>query len=691
MSFGLRRKTRPAALETAVRHAADEGVTLIAAAGNEGRSVTYDDYYYYPAALEGVMAVGSVTKSQYSRTEGNVPAYSSFTNRLTSAASSYVGKSFFYVPGEDLLTTAKGNTYQTFTGTSASAAVFSGMMASLMSVSRAADGIEPRAALVTSSGAYGSVSYHRFSTAAQNLKNGSLMDAWWVGDYNQPSILRGSVELSGTLMDPSYQMRAVRVELVRPDGTIDNLYEAQRSADAPQQHVTFSINTGRYDDGDYTYHVIATYADGASQDVSADGTPRDPSADGTTRDAEMMLAEVSFRIDNRGKNYLLSAVDNGEPLIGAQVTLYAADGSVVQTGQTDSLGNFPVNAAEADKGGMIATVQGEEHLFVYELETHPRGNAYTLSGNASTLTVTASTKTLAKVKNASLLLMLSGGQAMEIATIAGSSTSGSFCTNMPLTFTVKGDAVALSREFSLADGDKVWNLDEELSTDVTLTLDSAFTDASGIRLLIGDNAYELPKEGGSVVTVPGKYDVAAIVYRQNSEDGSDKADYFKIALGQQNLTKNTTLAIGASVKAELTLEKGDVKQNEDQLVTLRFSDSEGRPITDVGSFYTLEDGTESYGSTLSSYSLRLNRAGEDGTWEDLDSQYVEWRRQDDAFVTTLSTSMMDNATGTYRMRPHSYQPWPFTFGDRDWHTFQVTAEETSPSARVNFRFNNYNG
>lgn len=671
MSFGIRTKTRPAALETAVRHAVDENVTVIAAAGNEGRYVTYDDYHYYPAALEGVMAVGSVTKSQYSRYYGYVPSYSGFTNRLSSAASSYVGKSFFYAPGEDLYTTQKNNGYGLFTGTSASAAVFSGMMASLMSVSRATDGIEPRAALVTSSGAYGSVRYHRFSTAAQNLKNGSLMDAWWVGDYNQPSILRGSVELSGTLMDPSYQMSAVRVELVKPDEEIVRLYEAERSADSPQQNVTFSINTNEYADGDYAYHVIATYADGSSQDN------------------EIMLADVSFRIDNEGENYLLSALEDGEPIIGAQVRLFDGSGSLVQDGLTDRFGNFAVNAAKADKGGMTAMVQGEEHLFLYELETHPRGNAYTLPGEPTTLTVTASAETLAKVQDASLLLTLPSGETTELASLTSGSTSVSLCTNMPLTFTVKGDTISLSREFSLADGDKVWNLDGELAAATTLTLHSAFEDATGIRLHIGGNSYRLPKEGGSVVTVPGKYDVTAMVYRQESED-SGEADYFEIDFGRQDLTESAALRIGASVKAELTLEKGDVKQNEDQLVSLRLRDSEGNAITDVGGMYNLDDEYESSYSHINSYSLRIHRAGEGDSWEDLDSQYVEWSRQGDAVVTTLSTSMMDNEIGTYRIRPYSYQPWPFTFDDGDWRTFKVSAEETRPAARVNFKFKNFN-
>lgn len=49
MSFGLRTKTRPAALEAAVNHAVEQDVMVIAAAGNEGRSVTYENYHFCAA------------------------------------------------------------------------------------------------------------------------------------------------------------------------------------------------------------------------------------------------------------------------------------------------------------------------------------------------------------------------------------------------------------------------------------------------------------------------------------------------------------------------------------------------------------------------------------------------------------------------------------------------------------------
>ncbi|MBQ1412620.1 MAG: S8 family serine peptidase, partial [Clostridia bacterium] len=233
MSFGLRRQSRPAALEAAVNHAVDKGVTLIAAAGNEGRYVSYENYHYYPAALEGVLAVGSLTKSSYVRYSGYIPSYSSFTNRINT--SSDVGKTFFYVAGENLLTTAKGNTYDTFTGTSASAAVFSGMMASLMSVSRAIDGVEPQAVVTTTNGGgYYSyrVSYHSFSVAASNLRSGRVMDAWWINDAHFPTLVRNSVEFSGTLMDPSYQMSGVRAVLIDGDDQVTELDAVPRVADS---------------------------------------------------------------------------------------------------------------------------------------------------------------------------------------------------------------------------------------------------------------------------------------------------------------------------------------------------------------------------------------------------------------------------------------------------------------------------
>ena len=673
MSFGMRRSTRPAALEAAVRHAAEQGVMLIAAAGNEGRYVNYEDYHYYPAALDGVMAVGSLTKSVYSRYYGTVPAYSSFTNRLNVGyGETPVGKSFFYTSGEDLLTTAKGNRYETFTGTSASAAVFSGMVASLLSVSRATEGIDPRAAITTSSARYGSVLYHRFDTAAQNMKNGRSTDAWWSWDTYQPYILRGSVDIAGTLNDPSYTMSAVRAVLVDSNGETTELASLPRTADKAQQPVSFTLDTEEKNDGEVTLRIIGTYA-----------APSSP------EESEVTLYNYYFTIDNHGSNYLLSAIEDDEPLVGTTVCLYSSE--FAQDGRTDSLGNFAVNAAEADKGGMVALVEGEENLFVWSLETHPRHNAYILRGEPSTLTVTASAEALAKVQDAPLLLVLPDGSTRELAEITGESVQTSLCTNMPLTFLVRNGTVTLSKEISLADGSKTWNLDETLAASTTLKVQSACADASGLLVHTGENTSRLPAEGGEIILPPEEYDVTVDVYQQDDPESS-YATGFTVNFGKVDLTSDRTLSVGDAVQAAFTLVRNSIVQNETLDVAVTFKDSLGHEVSDITNISNIDDPdyTVIY-SSIGNYSLHLERKQEDESWEDLDSQFIEWERTDSMFTASVSTSLFNNVPGEYRARLNCQNNWPIDLSESEWHPFTVTAEESRPSARVNFIFKNENG
>ena len=672
MSFGMRRSTRPAALESAVRHAAEKGVMLIAAAGNEGRYVSYEDYHYYPAATDGVLAVGSLTKSVYSRYYGTVPSYSSFTNRMTGGYSdSPVGKRFFYTSGENLLTTAKGNSYGNFTGTSASAAVFSGMMASLMSVSRAIDGIDPRAAITTTSARYGSVEYQRFDTAANNMKNGKSIDPWWNSDTYQPYILRGSVQIAGFLNDSSCKISAVRAVLEDSDGQATELVSLPRSVDVAQQPVSFTLDTAEKNDGEYTLKIIGTFASPSSPEES-----------------ETTLHEYSFLIDNHGSNYLLSAIEDDEPQVGASVIIFKSDGEVAQSNRTDSLGNYAVNAAEADKGGMVAVVEGQEHLFVWSLEPHPRGNAYTLRGEPSTLTVTASAQALARLQDASLLLVMPDGQTREMADISGESLQVSLCTNMPLTFMVRNDTVTLTKEVSLADGSKTWSLDDSLAEASALKVQSAFADATGLIVHAGGNSFRLPASGGEVILPPQKYDVTLDVYKQSDPEDSS-ASGFTVNFGKVDLTADHTLSVGDAVEAQFTLVRDSIVQNEPIAVTVTFKDSLGNEVSDVTYGSNLDDPEyTTFHSSVNSYSLHLEHKQDDGTWEDLDSQFVEWVRKDAGFASEMSTSLLNNMPGDYRVRLNCQNNWPVDLSESEWHPFTLTAEESRPSALVNFIFKN---
>lgn len=109
MSFGI--DTPSQALHTAIRRAVEAGCTVVAAAGNDGRSQSVD----YPAAYNEVIAVGAVDEYD------NLAWFSSRGPEVTLVA-----------PGNKVLSTAIGSRYLRLNGTSMAAAHVSGAIALLL-------------------------------------------------------------------------------------------------------------------------------------------------------------------------------------------------------------------------------------------------------------------------------------------------------------------------------------------------------------------------------------------------------------------------------------------------------------------------------------------------------------------------------------------------------------------------------
>lgn len=93
--------------QQAILEAVSKGITVVVAAGNEGRSI-----YAYPASYDGVISVGSVS------TNLNVSSFSNFNNKVDLVA-----------PGESILTTSLDNSYSYMNGTSFSAPMVAGVVA----------------------------------------------------------------------------------------------------------------------------------------------------------------------------------------------------------------------------------------------------------------------------------------------------------------------------------------------------------------------------------------------------------------------------------------------------------------------------------------------------------------------------------------------------------------------------------
>lgn len=107
ISFGY--QTENTNLKNAIDRAVDEGIIIVAAAGN-----TYGFGVDYPAKYENVLSISSVNKE---------------LKRPSSAAR---GKIDFVAPGVDILTTNSHGSYSYFTGTSYATAYATGMIALML-------------------------------------------------------------------------------------------------------------------------------------------------------------------------------------------------------------------------------------------------------------------------------------------------------------------------------------------------------------------------------------------------------------------------------------------------------------------------------------------------------------------------------------------------------------------------------
>ena len=115
LSLGLQNKST--ALEEAVNYAVSKGVLLVASVGNDSNSA-----FYYPASYDSVIGVGSVNSS-----------------KVRSGFSNYNNSVFVTAPGENIIGLSIKGGYVINSGTSFSAPVVTGIIATMFSIDNSLD------------------------------------------------------------------------------------------------------------------------------------------------------------------------------------------------------------------------------------------------------------------------------------------------------------------------------------------------------------------------------------------------------------------------------------------------------------------------------------------------------------------------------------------------------------------------
>ena len=654
LSFGQTLRSVPSAMQTAVLHAVEQGVIVVAAAGNDGEYYKADDYSYYPAVLDGVLPVGSTAKALGS-SYGNYNNYvqrAEFSNMPS--YESECGKTFFYTPGEDLLTTSAGNSYEEFSGTSASAALLSGMLAALKSCADATGqpGVENYLSYCKYS-YLGGLYYQDYKYMADALVAGYTSgDVRFDFDAHLPRTLRGTVVLSGILNDPACRYRSVSLffegQLV---GTVAR-------TDGAKQYLSFTMDTTAFEDGYYYSNQIALMG------MLEDGTE------------EEIDHGRGFDIANNSECCVVKITSGGAPLVGAKGWLFRS--GTTEEYRTNGQGEIDLSAKDADGSSRLLVV-GEGLLVWRSLAPYPAGNRYSFGNDPALLTICCTGEILAAVDGGVIYATMPDGARYEVGTVNGERTELWVDTDSAIDLTVCGEGAILSATVDLSGDDVVWDLDNAGLATVTLTHDGQ-APAEGTEgpvrflglALGGFGELRFAAEGGSILVSPGEYAVTGYVYWW---DGTYYSLYAEVDLGIRQVTEEgLALVLGSGIPvASVAVSPETVIEGKKAVFTVSLSDSCGNPVTGMGCSDDLCSYREKYGNA----SLYV---------EEYDAENDMWSQIGQAYLYTVpgSISVEANVLGTRPgQRRVTFSGTDFFMGMADGVTeFAVVPQETRPAATV---------
>lgn len=354
LSLGGRLPDFPLTLADAVKYAQDNGVLVIAAAGNDGKSIEG----FYPACLPGVISVGAT---------GN--------DHLPVAFSNYGAR--LMAPGVDVISTLPGDNYGAMSGTSMAAPFVSGIAGILYSVFPNKTSSQIAAALEKGRKEFRyNYHYHGWYLdwdsswvanahgALDQLNSGVyIYDGLTIIQPEDDSINSGMMDIVTQVTNPDNVAKVVFTLINDQDdrAVVGTVYDTKQSG-----IYTLSFDTATVPNGQY--RLKAESYDGSEQALSSD--------------------DIAVTIANQQQSGLVISVKkpDGSAAAGANVTVHHLMREVVDgktyiqyedvTGhkqKADMQGRLIINGANATDGNdyLITACGTEPNYFYYKIVRAP--------------------------------------------------------------------------------------------------------------------------------------------------------------------------------------------------------------------------------------------------------------------------------------------------------------------------------
>lgn len=333
LSLGSRLPDYPQTLAEAVEYASSKGVLLVAASGNEGKTISS----FYPASLPGVISVGA------SGPEHTEPY---FSNRNAD----------FLAPGVDIVSTLPQDQYGSLTGTSMSCAYAAGVASLLIST------YEPYtmpefSEMILSSKKQFTVNYTVYDIlnallAANEAGSGSSVEDTLVFTNVHQNIRLSDTVGIGIRVNQPQNIEQIQFEIL--DTAQKPVHQQTVSGLAHQYEYIVNLDTTLLDDGVYTFTAASL------------GPKNRPLASDSVE---------SIIVENENTSGLVVDVvkPDGSAAPGASVNLYYSwmeDGKpsmkTVYSGKADMNGRLLIPNTAATQGHeFVITAQGTEPNFFY--------------------------------------------------------------------------------------------------------------------------------------------------------------------------------------------------------------------------------------------------------------------------------------------------------------------------------------